>query len=251
MKIFLMIILFLPLFLHAEYENDNSIIIDSVKYYMATDKGTYLPGDSVHMCYRITNYNSSPIILYFTSSQEFDFIVTQNSLEIWSWSWNKVFLFICWLLTINPYDSTEATYCWEMTDNYGNPISEGYYEVTGFLASYDNIPLTMNIEYLPADVDNSTMIPSEPMLSSSPNPFKSMTKISFSIPQNSGVTLTVYNLKGQKVKKLTEDRYAKGDYSVEWDGYDDSGKPVSPGVYFYKLATDGELVAVKKCIILR
>ncbi|MBC8527111.1 MAG: T9SS type A sorting domain-containing protein, partial [Candidatus Cloacimonetes bacterium] len=141
--------------------------------------------------------------------------------------------------------------CWEMTDNYGNPISEGYYEVTGFLASYDNIPVTVNIEYLPADVDNPAMIPSEPMLLSSPNPFKSSTTISFSIHNNSVVELTVYNLKGQKVKTLTEDRYAKGDYSVVWDGCDDSGKPVSPGVYFYKLAIDGELVAVKKCIILR
>ena len=84
-----------------------------------------------------------------------------------------------------------------------------------------------------------------------PNPSNPSTKISFSILQNSDVTLTVYNLKGQKVKTLTDDRYTKGDYSVVWDGCDDSGKTVSPSVYFYKLATNGELVAVKKCIILR
>jgi len=40
-------------------------------------------------------------------------------------------------------------------------------------------------------------------------------------------------------------------YSVVWNGCDDAGTSVCPGVYFYKLAIDGELVEVKKCIILR
>jgi len=252
MKIFVIIIIvFLPLFLYAEYENDNSIIIDSVKYYMATDKLTYLPGDSVHMCYRVTNYKSSTVVLAFPSTQEFDFYVTQDTIGIWMWSWGKPFFYIVWFLNLYPEDSFEATCSWNMTNYYGNPIPDGDYEVTGFLASYNNLPLSVDIEYLPAGTDEPSMPTENPTIVSSPNPFTSSTNISFSIPHNSNVNISVYNLKGQKVKSLTNDRYGKGNYTLLWNARDQNGEQVSPGVYFYKLATDGELVEVKKCLILR
>jgi len=63
--------------------------------------------------------------------------------------------------------------------------------------------------------------------------------------------ITVYNLKGQKVKTLTHQKYTKGDHTVSWDGQDENGIQVGPGVYFYKLALDGEVADAKKCVILK
>jgi|GEM_PF-1815699 len=250
-KTLILILVLLPTLLYAEYENEYSVVYDSVKYYMATDKSTYTLGDSVHMCYSVTNYKSSPILLTFPSTQEFDFYVVRDTTGVWLWSWGKLFFYIVILVDLDPEESFEAVYSWNMTNNYGNQIIYGDYEVTGFLASYNNLPLSVDIEYLPAGTDEPSMPTENPTIVSSPNPFTSSTNISFSIPHNSNVNISVYNLKGQKVKSLTNDRYGKGNYTLLWNARDQNGEQVSPGVYFYKLATDGELVEVKKCLILR
>lgn len=83
-----------------------------------------------------------------------------------------------------------------------------------------------------------------------PNPFNPETKISFSIPKDSKVELSIYNIKGQKVKTLAESDFEKGIHQVIWDGKDNAGKSVSTGIYFYKMETDS-FSAVKKAILLK
>ena len=84
-----------------------------------------------------------------------------------------------------------------------------------------------------------------------PNPFNPITTISFSIPNESNINLSIYNIKGQKIKILTADQYEKGNHSVIWTGVDDSGKLVSSGIYMYKLNVDGKTELVKKCLLLK
>ncbi len=84
-----------------------------------------------------------------------------------------------------------------------------------------------------------------------PNPFNPSTTISFSIPEESKAELTVYNIKGQKVKTFTDEQYSKGNHSVVWNGDDEYGKPVSSGVYFYKLNVNNKTEAVRKCLLLK
>ena len=91
-----------------------------------------------------------------------------------------------------------------------------------------------------------------------PNPFNPSTTISFSVTQNamsgsdgsSFVTLIIYNIKGQKVKQLVSDQLPAGQHSVVWDGTDDKNKPVSSGIYLYKLKS-GSFEQTKKMILLR
>jgi tetratricopeptide (TPR) repeat protein len=84
-----------------------------------------------------------------------------------------------------------------------------------------------------------------------PNPFNPETKISFSIPEESKVVLSVFNIKGQKVQSLVNSDLDKGQHSVIWRGDDESGKSVSSGVYFYKLKVNGKTESVKKCLLLK
>ena len=63
--------------------------------------------------------------------------------------------------------------------------------------------------------------------------------IKFSVPVNSNVTLTVYNLLGQVVKVLTNEEVTAGNYSITWNGTDNSGVQVSSGIYFYELKAKG------------
>ncbi len=84
-----------------------------------------------------------------------------------------------------------------------------------------------------------------------PNPFNPTTMISFSIPDESKVELTVYNIKGQKVKTLVNDNLAKGIHEVLWNGKDYHNKSVASGVYFYKLSVNGKNHFIKKCLMLK
>lgn len=88
-------------------------------------------------------------------------------------------------------------------------------------------------------------------LSNYPNPFNPTTLILFSIPEDSNINLSVYNMRGQKINTLTNDDYTKGSHSVTWNGEDESGKQVGSGIYFYKLNVNGKTELVKKCMLLK
>ena len=84
-----------------------------------------------------------------------------------------------------------------------------------------------------------------------PNPFNPETTISFSVTQTSPfVTLEIFNLKGQKVKTLINAIIPKGFHRTVWNGTDENGKPVSSGIYFYKMKT-GKYVSTKRMILLQ
>ncbi len=68
-----------------------------------------------------------------------------------------------------------------------------------------------------------------------PNPFNPTTTISYDLPEHSKVKLTVYDIRGQEVMTLQDDAKPPGNYEVKWNGIDDSGNPVSTGVYFARL----------------
>ena len=100
--------------------------------------------------------------------------------------------------------------------------------------------------------DNTMYSPSYSYLHQNyPNPFNPTTNISFSIPEESNVELSIYNAKGQKVKSIADESYESGSHLVKWDGRDDSNKPVSSGIYLYKLKVNGKIEAVKKCLLLK
>ncbi|MCF7801507.1 MAG: choice-of-anchor D domain-containing protein [Candidatus Marinimicrobia bacterium] len=83
-----------------------------------------------------------------------------------------------------------------------------------------------------------------------PNPFNPTTTIDFTIPYQSNVSLTIYNLLGQRVTTLVSGNMPTGRYSVSWNGIDAMGKSVASGMYFYQLSTpNGNLT--KKLLFLK
>lgn len=92
---------------------------------------------------------------------------------------------------------------------------------------------------------------STPQLSNYPNPFNPTTTIEFSIQNNSKVNLSIFNIKGQKIKTLAKTEYIKGSHSIIWNGDDESGKVISSGIYYYKLNVNGKTEVVKKCLLLK
>ncbi len=70
-----------------------------------------------------------------------------------------------------------------------------------------------------------------------PNPFNPSTQISFSVPADAGVvSLTIFDVRGQRVRTLEHAPLVAGQYTRTWDGRDDHGLKTSSGTYFYRLS---------------
>lgn len=83
-----------------------------------------------------------------------------------------------------------------------------------------------------------------------PNPFNPITTITYFLPEISSVRLTIYDLRGYRVKELVNDIKYSGKNLVQWNATNDRGIPVSAGVYLYKIQTEN-FVDTKKMILLK
>jgi hypothetical protein len=84
-----------------------------------------------------------------------------------------------------------------------------------------------------------------------PNPFNPSTTIAFSLSKSSNVKLKIFNIKGQKIRTLTDTFYPKGKHYILWDGKDENQKSMSSGIYFYQISVDNQIKMTKKCIMIK
>ena len=83
-----------------------------------------------------------------------------------------------------------------------------------------------------------------------PNPFNPVTSLRYDLPEQSFVTLTIYDLIGREITQLVNTTQEAGFRSVQWDATDSFGKPVSAGIYLYKITTV-EFVQTKKMVLVK
>ncbi len=83
-----------------------------------------------------------------------------------------------------------------------------------------------------------------------PNPANPTTTIKFELTYDSEVSLDIYDVAGRLVRSLVNERLEPSQYTIEWNGRDRFGEPVSTGVYFYKLNA-GSYAETRKLLILK
>ena len=88
-----------------------------------------------------------------------------------------------------------------------------------------------------------------------PNPFNLETWIPFELSQDRAVTISIYDVQGQRIRRLqlgqlTAGRYVTADQAAFWDGKTQEGETVTPGTYFYQIE-DGNYTKVRKMVILK
>ncbi len=88
------------------------------------------------------------------------------------------------------------------------------------------------------------------LYSNYPNPFNPITLIGYKLSNTGNVQLTIYNLLGEQIKTLVNERQSAGIYQVQWDGRDNKGEPVSNGVYLYRLKA-GSFIQMRKMVLSR
>ena len=83
-----------------------------------------------------------------------------------------------------------------------------------------------------------------------PNPFNPITTIRYDLPEAGYVNVVIYDMMGHQIKQLISGTEDAGHKSVVWDSTNDYGKPVSAGVYMYRIQT-GEYIQTKKMVLLK
>ncbi len=94
--------------------------------------------------------------------------------------------------------------------------------------------------------DDESQIPTNFSLEQNyPNPFNPATTIAYSIPQESQVSLKIYDVMGREISELVSGRQTAGSYNVEFNA-----SSLASGTYIYKL-TAGDFISVKKMVLLK
>jgi len=112
----------------------------------------------------------------------------------------------------------------------------------------DRVVFVNRYEYLSTESEG---IPTEFALHENyPNPFNPTTTLRFDLPEISDITLTIYNMLGQKVKTFNMQSTPAGYHSVTWNATNDLGEQVGAGVYLYQLQTNN-FVKTRKMVLLK
>ena len=101
------------------------------------------------------------------------------------------------------------------------------------------------MEIISNDIPNSFML-----YNAYPNPFNPTTMIKFDIPEDTFVSVHIYDMIGRQVRTMLNNRISAGRRSIIWDATNSLGQPVSAGTYFYTIKTD-RYFETKKVILLK
>lgn len=126
---------------------------------------------------------------------------------------------------------------------YRNVIGSGVIPVTADIDNDGDIDIIhtgypTNITYnnnVISSISEVEQIPDDYVLYHNyPNPFNPYTMISYSLPENSNVTLKVYDIMGREIKSLISGNQPAGNHNITWDGTNQNGEHVSSGTYIYR-----------------
>ena len=126
-----------------------------------------------------------------------------------------------------------------------------WYFVTAVYLEGQSAPTdTMSTAITGIEIDDNGL-PGEFVLAQNyPNPFNPTTEIQFALPERGNVDLAIYNTLGQRIRTLVSGVRSAGVFTVTWDGKNDLGKPVTSGIYMYKIVS-GQHQAIRKMILMK
>ncbi|MCF7797594.1 MAG: T9SS type A sorting domain-containing protein [Lentisphaeria bacterium] len=134
-----------------------------------------------------------------------------------------------------------------------SPVDYFQFSTTGstvWAAVYDGGIWSGTVESITA-TRGETSIPRKFALGQNyPNPLNPETRIDFRVPEESPVTITIYNLLGQEVTRLAKGIYQAGRHQVIWNGRNSAGLMVPSGTYFYRLEAS-EFTQTRRMILLK
>ncbi len=154
---------------------------------------------------------------------------------------------LCATMDLNNIELLEVI---EDTSKQQDNVEDKMKRITGIMKKNSECWTRYNslIGFNTEDYEN-TPLPTKVTLNNYPNPFNPETTIKYYLPEQSDVKLSVYNIRGQKVKQLANDHFDSGYHTIRWDGTDKNNKSVSSGIYFYRIETERSNITQKMMLL--
>ncbi len=208
---------------------------------------------------------------FFADNVNYPDVIEQNNTQIdpqFTTPPDNIDAIIAWSTErrMNPVPNEVTEWAWDPDGDpltIGWPLSEDLSYASSsplYTAGSDGFPLG-DLNWFPdkkaefvtsVETETPSSIPSAFELSQNyPNPFNPETSIQYALKKNGHVTLTVFNVLGQKFATLVDQKQQAGQHSVHWDGRDQRGELAPSGVYFYKLALDGFQSQTRKMVLMK
>jgi hypothetical protein len=149
------------------------------------------------------------------------------------------------------YQATSREYVEFLRDeNTTNTIGQELYDA--WVDHGRSTPVLMAEATVNVDVTSNT--PQEPRFSlalgePSPNPFTSRSMIRFAMPAAQAVQVTVYDIRGHRVRVLLDDVMPAGAHETAWDGRDAQGGQLASGTYFVRLQSGGRVLTRRLSLV--
>lgn len=129
--------------------------------------------------------------------------------------------------------------------NYNAATGRYYLRVNGYQGATASYTVTVNggLAQIVRNAGARGPIPKVLELDQNfPNPFNPVTTIRFGLPQETRVSLKIYNLLGQEVRTLISGLKEAGYHEIQWDGRNAVGAGVASGIYVYRIQAGKEIV---------
>ena len=138
---------------------------------------------------------------------------------------------------------------------YQRSIGAGWIELPSYNESGQVLAYTDKMGYFKMG-PKTLVVPGQTSLQQNyPNPFNPSTTLEYDLGFIDGpiqrVNITVYDILGRNIKTLINEQQSIGRYRVKWNGRDQNDVPVSSGIYFVNLMTDGGRTETKKIMLMR
>lgn len=201
-----------------------------------------------HLGYYSNGYTDYEDFYSFTLAAKWDSLYirtdSDTSLELDLWLFNP------------PTTSIASSYANGTKEilKYANAIAGTYYVRAYRSSGQGSYAIKVSNKYIGTVLSNVGEINIIPttynIFQNYPNPFNPSTNITYALPQNSYVSIKVYDMLGREVKTLVSSELSAGNHSVIWNGDDNNGQLVSSGTYIYRINTIN-FVQSKKMILMK
>ncbi len=126
----------------------------------------------------------------------------------------------------------------------------GHFELPGF-TTYRDPARTSITFYRQLSGTGEENIPATQLLTFSafPNPFNPKTELKYVLGKTGAVSLTIHDLRGRLVRRLVSGTLGAGEHRTTWYGLNQSGSPVSSGIYLARLEFGGMVVGTSLTLI--
>ena len=145
---------------------------------------------------------------------------------------------------------------YSLSENFLDQNTESILEISGDISNIEIIDLIVSdrrgnpVSSTLTHLENKNLPNTFSLDQNYPNPFNNLTSISYSVPQKSDVSLTVYDVLGNQVSKIHMNDAMPGHYSYKWNGKNRFGTKVASGVYIYRLKANN-FISTKKMLLVK